>query len=405
MIKDYIFLSLDNLKHRGIRSWLTMLGIFIGIAAVVALISLGNALQLAITGQFSSVGPDKLIVQNAETGFGPPGSTAVKKLTSHDLDLIKSVPGVEVAVPRFIRSVKIEFDKGVKFSYAADLPNDKQEAALVYETLNLKAESGKILEYADRGKVLLGHDFTKDTDFGKPVKVGDSITIQGRSFKVIGILEQSGSIIFNGVVILPRKDLKEILNIGDEIDTIAIKVTSKDIAEQVADNIAEKLRRDRKEKVGEEDFSVQTPIQALQSVNTILNIVNLIVAGIAAISLFVGGIGIANTMYTSVLERTKEIGTMKAVGARNKDILLIFLFESGFLGLSGGIIGAIIGLGFALTVSKITYIYYPSLGLDVMISWPLLILAISFSLFVGLISGILPAIQASRLKPVVALRK
>ena len=135
-----------------------------------------------------------------------------------------------------------------------------------------------------------------------------------------------------------------------------------------------------------------------------MNIINLIVIGIAAISLFVGGIGIANTMYTSVVERTREIGIMKAVGARNKDILYIFLIESGLLGLVGGIAGALIGLGGALAISGLAN---QALGSDlfiISISYPLLLSAVSFSFFVGVLSGILPAIQASKLNVVDALR-
>ena len=113
MIKDYFSLALKNLKHRGLRSWLTMLGIFIGIAAVVALISLGQGLQQAVTGQFSTLSIDKLIIQNSGTGFGPPGSTAIRKLTSHDLDLIKNIQGVKLATGRLIRMVKIEYNKNI----------------------------------------------------------------------------------------------------------------------------------------------------------------------------------------------------------------------------------------------------------------------------------------------------
>lgn len=143
----------------------------------------------------------------------------------------------------------------------------------------------------------------------------------------------------------------------------------------------------------------------MNTFGTILTIITGFLAGIAAISLVVGGIGIANTMYTSVLERTKEIGTMKAVGAQNKNILSIFILESSFLGLAGGVIGAIIGLGFAFLISFITHKYSTAMGLDVIISWPLLISSITFALAVGTLSGILPAMQASKLKPVDALRQ
>jgi len=139
-------------------------------------------------------------------------------------------------------------------------------------------------------------------------------------------------------------------------------------------------------------------------VNNVLNIINVIVIGIALISLFVGGVGIANTMYTSVLERTKEIGVMKAIGARNSDIMWIFMIESGLLGLVGGIVGALMGLGGAMLAANLAN---QALGNDlfiVSVDYVLLFGAVGFSFFVGIISGVLPAIQASKLNVVEALR-
>ena len=199
-------------------------------------------------------------------------------------------------------------------------------------------------------------------------------------------------------------DLEDIMDIENEYDMLIVQVQDKDEIEDVAQEIKRKLRNDRDEKLGEETFSVETPLQALESVNKILNIVNIIVIGIAMISLFVGGVGIANTMYTSVVERTKEIGIMKAIGAENKDILMVFLIESGLLGLAGGIIGALIGLGAALGASAAAN---SALGGDlfiVSINYSLLGGAVLFSFFVGVLSGILPAIQASKLNVVDALR-
>ena len=207
----------------------------------------------------------------------------------------------------------------------------------------------------------------------------------------------------NSVVFLMNDDMEELFGIDDEIDLIVVRVRDKDKIEDVANEIERKLRNDRNEKVGEESFSVETPLQALGAVNTVLGIINIIIIGIAAISLFVGGIGIANTMYTSVLERRKEIGVMKAVGAKNKDILMLFLIESGLLGLVGGIVGALLGLGAALFVSGAAT---SALGVpfEVVISYPLIFGAIAFSFLVGMISGVLPAMQASKLNVVDALR-
>ena len=405
MVKDYFFLALGNLKHRGLRSWLTMLGIFIGIAAVVSLISLGQGLQEAITGQFNILDPDKLLIGNIGTGFGPPGSTSIKKLTGHDLDVIKGIDGVEFAIPRLIRTVKVEFNKISQFKNVGSIPKNKEEIEIVYDVFNAEIEEGRLLEEIDRRKVVLGNNFISEDEFSKRVRVGTKLKIQEREFEVIGILKKSGSFIINDAILMPEEDLKEILKIEDEIDLIAVQVEDEKRIEEVARAIERKLRNDRNQKIGEEDFSVQTPLQAIGTINTILNIINLVVIGIATVSLLIGGIGIANTMYASVLERTKEIGVMKAIGARNRDILSIFLVESALLGLTGGIIGAIIGIGLAFLVSGVAGNALGGIEFRVIFSWPLTLSAIAFSLLIGMLSGILPALQASKLNPVEALRK
>lgn len=401
---DFLTISLNSLKKRKLRSALTMLGIIIGIAAVVALISLGTGLKTAVTGQFNTLSSDKLTIQNAGTGFGPPGSTVVRKLTEHDLRIIQNVNGVDNAVSRLIRIAKFEYNRAIGFNYIADIPDDIRAQEVIYNSLNPSLEDGRLLKSGDRGKVVLGHEFQNQDMFGKQIKVGSKIKIQEKDFEVVGILKESSSFQLNMVALMPTEDLKEIMNIEDEIDMIIAQVSDSDEIEDVAARISQALRKDRDEKEGEEDFSVQTPIQALSSVNTILNIINLIVTGIAAISLIIGGIGIANTMYTSVLERKKEIGTMKAIGAKNNDILLIFVFESGFLGLLGGVIGAFVGLGLAFSVSGIANAAFGSSIITVVVSWPLVIGAIGFSFIIGLLSGFAPSMQASKLKPVDALR-
>ena len=203
---------------------------------------------------------------------------------------------------------------------------------------------------------------------------------------------------------MTTEDIKDLFNIDNEYDLIVVQVKNKDQIEIVSDEIERKLMNDRHEKEGEETFSVETPIQSLQSVNTILNIINLIVVGIAAISLIVGGIGIANTMYTSVLERTKEIGIMKAIGARNKDILSIFLIESGLLGLVGGVVGILIGIGASKMIEYIAVTQLNTTLLQVSTPTYLIVGCLVFGFLIGAVSGTLPAIQASRTNVVDALR-
>jgi len=404
MVKKYLFLASRNLKRRGLRSWLTMLGIFIGIAAVVSLITLGQGLQAAILGQFGALSTDKLTITNAETGFGPPGSTAVEKLTEHDLEVISRVSGVDEVIPRLLRPVTLEYNKILGFSYAASMPKENNQIEIVYTSFGAEPETGRLLKKEDRGKVLLGHEFAKTEQFDKPITTGSRVKLQGKDFEVIGILKAVSSFQLNLAIMINEEDMKNLLDIGDEYDFIVAQVAKGADIETVAEAIKERLRRDRGLKEGEEDFSVETPLNTLATVNTILLIINIVVIGIALVSLFVGGIGIANTMYTSVLERRKEIGIMKAIGARNSDILLIFLFEAGLLGLIGGIIGVLIGAGLAFGVS---FIVNTSLDLDlfqVSFSPALIIFSVLFSLIIGVISGVLPAKQASKLKPVDALR-
>jgi putative ABC transport system permease protein len=311
---------------------------------------------------------------------------------------------VTIAIPRLIRIATFEYNNIRTFNFVGSMPIDSKERDYVYQTLNLELESGKLIESSDRRKVVLGSDFASSKDYEKEIRVGSKVLIQGEAFEVVGILKKAGSFTINSVILMNEDELKDILNIDDEIDIIIAQVDSTDKVEQTAEDIKRKLRKDRKLKEGEEDFSVDTPISSLESVNLIINIINIIVSGIAAISLLVGGIGITNSMFTSVLERTKQIGVMKAVGAKNSDVLKLFLIESGLLGLVGGIVGAAIGLGLAFLVSSIANNAFGQTILEVSVSYSLLIAAISFSFLIGIISGIVPAIQASRLKPVEALR-
>jgi putative ABC transport system permease protein len=405
MKKDYFFLAFGNLKHRGLRSWLTILGVFIGIAAVVALITMGEGLRTAVTGQFSTLSADNLAIENAGTGMGSPGSTVITKLNEHDVEVIKGVNGVKEVIPRLIRIAKIEFNKNRNYYYLASIPADTKLAELTYSSMNLKIEEGRLLKTTDIGKVVIGSDVKEEDSFEKEILVGNKILINGKNFEVIGILKTASSFEVNSAIIMNEEEMKKLLDIEDEYDLIDVKVYDSKEAETVSERIKEELRQDRNEDLGEEDFSVKTSLEAISSVNVILDIINLIVGGIAAISLFVGGIGIMNTMYTSVLERTKEIGTMKAVGAKNKEILWIFIIESGMLGLIGGIIGAAFGIGLAFGVSGIANAALGGTFLEVSLSYPLILGAIAFAFFIGLFSGLTPAMQASKLKPVEAFRR
>jgi len=404
MIQDFFKIGFNNLRRRKLRSWLTMIGIFIGIASVVALISLGTGLQTAITGQIGALDADTLTIQNAGTGLGPPGSTVVEKLTENDLELIEKISGVERANPVLLRMSQLRYNNKISFELIRGVPEEPEFYEKFYDSQSMEAEEGRLLKEGDYRKVLLGHGFADKSKFNKKITPGKIILINGKEFEVVGILKASGSFLLNDAVAIFHEQLKEILDIGDEIDMIAVTVEDSKIAEETAERIEKALRKDRGLKKGEEDFSVSTPSQALGAVNDILTAVNVVVVGIAMISLIVGGIGIANTMYTSVLERKKEIGTMKAIGAKNSDILSIFLLESGLMGLVGGIVGALIGAGIALGVATGANSALGSELIVIQLSIPLILSVITFSFLIGILSGAIPSYQASKLKPVDALR-
>ena len=208
MIKDYILLALKNVKNRGIRSWLTMLGIFIGIVALVSLISLGNGLQQAVTGQFSTLSADRLLVTNAETGFGPPGSTSIKKLTEHDLKIIESINGVKIAIPRLMRITKVEYEQEATYEFLGSLPNIKEKTQALYETFNLEAEKGRLFGSEDRGKIILGKHIAEE--HFENIEIGKTLKISGKNFEVTGILKQTGTIL-NNAIFMNEENIKNIL--------------------------------------------------------------------------------------------------------------------------------------------------------------------------------------------------
>ncbi|MBI1935231.1 ABC transporter permease [Candidatus Woesearchaeota archaeon] len=405
MLKDYALFSLKNLRNRRLRSWLTMIGIFIGIAAVVSLIGLGEGLRLAIMSQFGFLGPDVLGVQASGIAFaGPPGSAVATPLSDELAGKIEKINGVEAAFNRYIESGTLEFNDRQDIGIMGSVPEGENRKT--FETmLNLKAEEGRLLKEGDTRKAVLGDNFKEEGTFGRSVKVGDRIIINKMPFEVVGILEKKGSFIFDRIVMLNEKTMIDVLGIDKKkVDVVAVKVKDRNRMAQAKEDIEKLLRKERNVDKGEEDFSVQSPQQVLAALNSTLFAVQLFVYIIAAISLAVGGIGIMNTMYTSVLERTKEIGIMKSIGARNSAIFTIFFIESGFLGMAGGIIGIILGMSIAYGVSALGRLFLGSGLIQASIPFWLILIALAVSFLLGSLFGVLPAYQASKLNPVDSLR-
>jgi len=401
---DYLRLAFINLKHRGVRSWLTLLGIFIGITSVVALISLGNGLQLAVSSQFGVSSTEIISVQAGGIGFaGPPGSGVVNPLTIDDMEEIEKISSVERVLRRNLESGRLDYNDKAIFGYAINIP-DGEDRKFAYEILNGEAEVGRLLKDGDTNKVVLGNNFlTNKVGLDKPLRAGDSILLQGEKFEVVGILKKQGSFIFDNIVYMNEKPHQELFDYGDTVDIIGVQVKDESLMEKTKEEIEKVLRKTRKVKVGEEDFEVSTPEASLATVNSVLGGVQAFIVLVASLSILIGAIGIINTMTTSVMERRKEIGIMKSIGATNGQIFTQFLIESGLLGAVGGIIGAITGTlaGVAGTVALNDFI---GAELQPEINISLILLAILGSFTIGAIAGIVPALSAAKENPVEALR-
>ena len=406
MLGEYLKISTQSLKRRGLRSWLTMVGIIIGIAAVVSLISLSQGLEQAVSQQFQLLGVERISVQARSLGFGPPGTSTASPLTEADLDVVRRVRGVDLATGFLIEPVMVEVNEELSFEFVGSLPRDTDERNYIIETNDYEVQYGRMLRSNDRYSVLIGYNYYDRPVLGNTrLDVRDRIIIGDQEFTVIGVMERTGSFQTDGSMVVNEEVLREVTGNERNYATIFAKAENVNEIDDVAQRIRSDLRRHRGDREGQETFSVTTPQQLLDTFSTVLNVVTAVVVGIAAISLVVGGVGIANTMYMSVMERTRDIGVMKAIGARNRDVLSLFLLESGLLGLAGGAIGVAIGLGFAKLVEFIAVNFLGVELLQAIITIPLVAGALLFSFLLGSLFGITPALSAARMNPVDALRK
>lgn len=405
-------ISFNMLIHSRLRSWLTIIGIFIGVAAVVAIISLGQDLQQSVNSQIQGLGQDIITISSgsARAGFGEGRGTItnVHQLSDKDIQALRLVPGIKYIDGAVSGRATISFQ-----TQNTSISIQGNDPALFKEFNSASLDSGRYLSQGDTRVVVLGHN-TAYNIFRVPISIGYMINLNDKSFRVVGILASSSGIGGgdNGVYI-STKDARDVLGntttlASNEYSSIQIKVSDANFVNETSSNIADALRNSHHVANGKEDFSISSALALQERFSSIVGGVTLFLGVIAAVSLLVGGIGVANTMFTSVLEKTRDIGVMKAIGAKNSDILLIFLSNSGMLGLVGGILGIIGGVAISLLLPY----FGVSLGFgprggsltQTIINPTLLIFSVIFSVAIGMISGAWPAYRASKLKPVEALR-
>jgi len=383
MIQGLGKLAVRNTLRRGKKSWITVIGVFIGIAAVVSLVSLGQGLENAITQEFEELGSNQVAV----TG----------QITDSDVPVVESVRGVDEVASVYRRTDSVTFRGETQRLTVTGVDLDEFDTA--FTGLPLRMEEGRKLRGNDISSAMVSDDIESFED--KP-SIRSQMEVGGEKFRVQGVYS-SGSPQFQNSMIIDLERSREIWGLDDELTQIVAVVEDGFTQQEVAEDIEEELREDRNLDEGEENFDATTPQDVLESLTNILNIVQGIVVGLASIALLVGGIGIMNTMYMSINERTQEIGVLKAIGASKRQIRTLFLMEAGLIGLIGGLIGVLIGVGISEAAVQLGS-QFSSVPIGRGYSIELILGALTFSTLWGVLSGYLPSRKASNLDPADALR-
>jgi putative ABC transport system permease protein len=392
----------SNLLMRKTRTFLTILSIFVGITTIFIFISFGLGLYAYIQELAGESSLDKFIVQGR--GIGAPGLDQTFALDKTDLEEIEKTLGVKQAVGFYADVAEVEHKREKKFVFISAWEPTFQNNKLIEEAFGVSVDPGRSLKKGDTGKAVLGYNYQlPDKIFKNSFKVGDKLEINGETFSIIGFFEQVGNPQDDSNVYVSDEDFLRTIGAEQKFGAIFGQVHNKDEIDAIVERIEKNVRKNRNLEEGKEDFFVQTYVDLIEQFGAVLNIVIGFIVVIAFISVVVSAVNTANTMATSVLERTREIGVMKAIGATRGMIRNIFLIESGLVGFVAGLLGVIFGWA----ISALFGVILTALGWSFLaprFTPELFIILVIFSTIVGVISGVTVAIQASMLKPVDALR-
>jgi len=404
VLKTNIENALESLRANRLQTFLTMLGVMIGISSVVIIFSLSGGVSSMISNQIMSEGgalavirPKELTANNKNviTSLATSRAFTQSSIKDEDLGLVSKAKDVSAVAPLANFSAKLKGDGEEKYAnLLATSPNLDQ-------TTSLKVREGQfIAESANANTVVIGDQMAIDL-FGTTQALGKEISMKGEKFIVIGVLAHQSSPInysnvdFNNTAIIPYVTAKRIIGENLQIQQVKIRVKSVNKLSQVQKEIENGILKNHN---GEQDFEVLTGKNISHPSDKFIELSTLILAIVASVSLVVGGIGIMNIMLVNVSERTREIGIRKALGANNRHILFQFLTESMIISLSGGFFGYLIGYAFSFGVS----IFLP---FSPIISWQIAVLVCGVSVIVGVIFGLYPAFRAARKDPIVSLRQ
>lgn len=413
-IKSFRY-ALRMVLHSRLRSWLTILGIVIGVGSVIAINSLGEGLQSQIASRLSGLGGDIITIspgaprptsggmgggRGGEAPPAPGSSSATSKtitLDKGDLQVVRSIPEILYVDPQIRGSVNVSY-----LGKAGKVTLTGVDQAVWGKVTTATLEQGRFLDAADQNVVVIGSRLANDY-FSQPLGINKMLTIEDRPFRIVGILEEQSTSVYMpytaAVTIIEDKTM-------GEYDQFVVKVRDQDQLDYDLAVLRDRLQLYRHVTNTTQDFSVTSTKQMQETFSATMSTMTTFLLAIAGVSLLVGAVGIANTMFTSVLEKTKQIGIMKAIGARNEDILMIFLWNAAIIGLIGGIIGIILGALLSYLLPSLLGNALPMTrgGMLTVVSAKSLLMAVGISCGVGIIAGLVPAWQASKLKPVDALR-
>jgi putative ABC transport system permease protein len=398
--KEALAIALRSLRANKLRSGLTMVGIVIGVTAVVVLVGLGNGMKSGFTKAFGELAT-AIIVTKSEGAV--PGATAAKDLKDADVIALRKLPSIRSATPLLQGSTVFQRATGIQFRGQIS-GSTTDFLAVNNRELVLGSMFNDTDDRARRKVVLLGPNVvTRLYNGDAGAALGSGIRIAKTTFTVIGVLKSDGH--FDDIALMPLSTARAYLLGGDDtITSIAAKAASVEQVPAAVDDIT-RLMSDRHhiDAVAKRDFTVTALQEQLDKINQFMAFLSLFIVAVAAISLLVGGIGVANIMLVSVTERTREIGIRKAIGAPRRAIMKQFLLESTLLAGLGGVVGALLGVTITLIAGRTLPEMIPNFGAPT-VSVAAIAIAMAVSLGIGLVAGGYPALRASKMRPIEALR-
>ncbi len=383
--------ALADFGRNKVRTFLTSLGIMIGVLSVVMLIALGIGLKNYLTQQFENLGANLILVLPGQGFRGGPGPGLVggADFDERDVMSLKRISELDYVVPNFFKGLTIEADGKKEAGYIHGVNGD------AFQLLNLNILQGRLLTDSEMEsgskKAVIGFELARKLFLEPELAVGETVRFENQRYKVMGVVKKAGDNEQDNGLFIPYKSTFGNINPDKTFFSINLGVRSEGDIEAAKIKVKETLLKRYKE----DDFTVTEQAEILDTVNQIFAVVNMLLVAIGSISLVVGGIGIMNIMYATVTERTKEVGIRRALGATKWDILLQFLTESVVLSVFGGTLGLIL----ASILVMIIRIWFP-VGLNLLA----VIVAFGVSSLIGIFFGVFPAKRAANLAPIEAIR-